>query len=222
MITGTVSDTGLRAIAGADIQVIGTDSRLTADAAGRFSILQVPAGEFLIWVRKLGYRPVSNLVHVEQGDTLRLAFTLEPTITDLAPVVVTEKFLSPKMREFDERRRAGFGHFLDQAQIEKLNFVHLEAVLRTFPSVQLAPRPEGGYGIMSARFGACPMQVYIDGIPRGNSTNGLPSPKDVGAIEVYAGPATAPMSFPKGPGGVPDAGDARCGIILIWTRDGGS
>ena len=76
VITGTVTDTNLRAISGADVMVVGTNSRLTADADGRFTILEVPPGEFLIWVRRLGYRPVSSVVHVEPGDSLRLAFLL--------------------------------------------------------------------------------------------------------------------------------------------------
>lgn len=220
IISGTVTDTGLRVIAGAHVSVIGTGSELLADDNGRFAILQVPPGEFLVWVRKLGYRPISNLVHVEQGDTLRLAFTLEPTMTDLAPVVVTERVRSPRMREFDERRRAGFGDFLDQAQIEKMNFVQVEAVIRTFKAVRVTPAG----GAVSAReppgVAACPMQVFLDGIPRGSMLGDLPSPREIAAIEVYAGPATTPVWVPKYErAGL--VGKPSCGVILIWTRDGG-
>src|SRR3990170_1482662 len=67
-ITGSVTDTSLRPIAAADVMVIGTNARLTADDDGRFRILEIPPGEFLVWVRRLGYRPVSSVVHVEPGD----------------------------------------------------------------------------------------------------------------------------------------------------------
>ena len=218
VITGTVTDTSLRAIPGVDIQVIGTESRLTSDASGRFSILQVPPGEFLIWVRKLGYRPVSSLVHVEQGDTLRLAFTLEPTLTELNTVVVTEKARSPKMREFDERRKAGFGEFLDQAQIEKLNFPAMSAVIHTFKAVSF--RSDRVAASSRSPFPNCYMEVYVDGIPRGAGLIDLPSPKEVAGVEVYAGPATTPLSLPQG-GRIGMVGQKSCGVILIWTRDVG-
>ena len=219
VITGTVTDTSLRAIAGVDIQVIGTESRLTADASGRFSILQVPPGEFLIWVRKLGYRPVSSLVHVEQGDTLRLAFTLEPTLTELNTVTVTEKARSPRMRDFDERRKAGFGEFLDQAQIEKLNFASMDAVIHTFKAVSF----RSSFTAVSSRspIPNCVMEVYIDGIPRGAWLTDLPTPKEVAGVEVYAGPASTPLWLPQGGrNGFGPPANKSCGVILIWTRDG--
>ena len=219
VITGTVTDTSLRAIAGVDIQVIGTESRLTADANGRFSILQVPPGEFLVWVRKFGYRPISNLVHVEQGDTLRLAFTLEPTMTELNTVTVTEKARSPRMRDFDERRKAGFGEFLDQAQIEKLNFASMDAVIHTFKAVSF----RSGATAVSSRspIPNCVMEVYIDGIPRGARLTDLPTPKEIAGVEVYAGPASTPLWLPQGGrNSLGPPSTKSCGVILIWTRDG--
>ena len=47
----------------------------------------------------------------------------------------------------------------------------------------------------------------------------LPSPKDIMGIEVYAGPATAPVWLADGPKG-PLGPKRMCGVILLWTRDG--
>ena len=41
----------------------------------------------------------------------------------------------------------------------------------------------------------------------------LPSPKEIAGIEMYPGPATAPLQY----GG----SGTRCGVILIWTKSGG-
>ena len=76
-------------------------------------INDVPPGDFLFYVRKLGVKPVTNLLHVEAGDTLRIAFTMEPVVTALGTVNITEAVRSPKMREFDDRRRGGVGQFLE-------------------------------------------------------------------------------------------------------------
>jgi hypothetical protein len=154
-----------------------------------------------------GRRYPSDDRHVKYGTVV-----LEPAVTELGAVVVTEKARSPKMAEFDERRRAGLGEFLDQAQIEKLNFNDMIGVIRTFKAVRVR-----GSGATSAReFFPCPMQVYVDGFPRGPGLGELPSPREIAGVEVYAGPATTPLWLPNGFAG----GKKSCGVILIWTRDG--
>lgn len=216
VITGTVTDSALRPLGGVDVTVVGTSSRLATDSEGRFQLLQVAPGDFLVWVRRLGYQPASVVVNIGAADTLRLAFVLEPAVTALGSVVITETARSPKMREFDDRRKAGIGEFLDQAQIEKLNFLGVDDVLRTFKSVRV-----GLGGVTSSRnpigVPPCPMQIFLDGLPKGAGIFDLPSPKEVAGIEVYAGPATTPVWVPKLDryGGKPS-----CGVVLIWLRDG--
>lgn len=209
-ILGTVTDSGLVPLPDVNVEVIGASAKVSTDARGHFRIDNVPSGDFLFFVRKIGFRPVSHLVHVDAGDTLRLAFTVEPTLTELNTVTVTERNLSPRMQEFEARRKGGFGHFMTQGAIEKLNFFRLDGALRTFTELRLQPNPSSaGYLVVSSRF-RCPMTVLVDRIPRGNNTDDLPSPKEVAAIEVYGGPASAPMMF----------GKVFCGLVLIWTRDG--
>lgn len=211
VILGAVTDTSLRAVAGVNVEVIGTTARLTTGEDGLFRVHDVSAGEYLVWIRRLGFRPVSHVVRVEPGDTLRLAYTIEPTLTELSTVVVTAKSLSPRMRDFEARRKFGFGQFMTQAEIEKLNFVRLDGYLHTFSAVRLEPnRGSAGNTVTSRRVARCPMTVLVDGLPRGSNTDDLPAPREIAGIEVYAGPASAPLEF----------GKASCGIILIWTRDG--
>jgi hypothetical protein len=40
----------------------------------------------------------------------------------------------------------------------------------------------------------------------------LPAPRDVAGVEVYAGPSTVPLQF--------SGADRRCGMVLVWTKDG--
>lgn len=138
VILGAVTDTSLRAVAGVNVEVIGTTARLITGDDGLFRIQDVSPGEYLVWIRRLGYRPVSHLVRAEADDTLRLSYTLEPTLTELSPVTVTERARSHKMRGFDERRKLGGGEYLDQAQVEKLNLQEMEGVIRTFRAVHIA------------------------------------------------------------------------------------
>jgi hypothetical protein len=220
-IVGMVADTSLRALVGAEVSFVGSGVRVSTDSLGRFRVVNVPPGRFLMIARSIGYRPTTSPVDIASSDTLRLAFTLEPaTVQELATVVVTERSLSARLQAFEERRKLGFGEFFTQADIEKINGLHVGDIVRRAKSVRLSA---DGTKAMSAREPAnalkppCFTSIYLDGVPLGNEPlNYLPSPKDIAAIEVYGGAATLPVWLPRGPLGT----NVGCGAILVWTRDG--
>jgi hypothetical protein len=220
-ILGVVADSSLRPVAGADVSLAGSSVRVATDSLGRFRVVNVPPGRFLMIARSIGYRPATSPVDIASDDTLRLAFTLEPaTAHELATVVVTERSLSAKLQEFEQRRKLGFGEFFTQADIEKINGLHVGDIVRRAKSVRLSP---DGTKAMSAREPGnnlrppCPMAIYLDGIPLGSEPlHYLASPKNIAAIEIYGGAATLPVRLPRGPLGT----NVGCGAILIWTRDG--
>jgi hypothetical protein len=49
------------------------------------------------------------------------------------------------------------------------------------------------------------MNVVIDGMQHQDIN--LVSPEDIGMMEVYKGPAGAPMEY-----------DSACGVVVIWTK----
>ena len=222
VIDGSVSDTLLNPLRGAFVSILNSKIRVGTGPNGRFRITKVPAGQFLVVVKRTGYRPTSAVVEVRASDTLRLAYTLEP-ITTLDPMIVTEKAISLKLAEFEQRRRAGVGEFMGTAEIERINTVFATELFRRFMSVNVGPsrtsanteyfalsRREGG----NPGLGACPMTVFVDQVPMPTPFNLdlLPSPKDLAGIEVYSGSATIPPQF--------NGMNHGCGVILVWTRDG--
>jgi hypothetical protein len=240
VILGIVADTGLRPVPGADVSFAGTPLHVAADSSGRFQIVRGPAGRFVMIARNIGYRPTTTLVDIRDGDTLRLAFTLEPaTAQELATVLITERQLSARLKEFEDRRRLGFGEFFTQADLEKIDAISIVDVLRRAKSVRIRK----GKAHSAREIGDCPMAIYVDGIPIGSEPLGyMPSPKEFAGIEVYSG-ASVPVWLPKPPvsanapsartgtpggnsSGTPSIDSDRvsaqlgCGAILIWTRDG--
>lgn len=225
VILGTVTDSALQPVADAEVSFVASRVRVTADGRGRFQIVDVPSGDYLLMVRRLGHRSVTASVTIHGGDTLRLAFMLEPSVAEMAPVTVTEPVASSRLREFQERRKGGAGQFFDQQYIDARNVVSVTDILREAKGVRLVT--EGGKVIaMSARqWTRCPMQVYVDGIPLAAAAPGasspfdltlLPSPKEIMGIEVYSGVASEPLWLPSGPTGA----KRSCGALLVWTRDG--
>lgn len=213
VIIGVVADSDLHPIPLADVSIGGSSVRVTADSAGRFRITNIPAGRFVLIARRIAFQPGVATIDVAESDTLWLSFTLDPAGRELPTMVVTERTLSAKLREFNDRRRAGFGQFFTRSYIDNINPVGIADILRRATAVRLSP---GGQNALSARYG-CPMPLYLDGVPVGAiRLDFLPPPNEIAAIEVYAGAATVPVWLPRGPRGETES----CGAILFWTKDG--
>ena len=225
VIEGVVTDTGLVVLSDVAVSMVGVSVLVTTGANGRFRINVGRAGRYFLIARRLGFQPLSTEVQVPDGDTLRLALQLERVVTELQTVTVEAPArVSPRMAEFDARRKLGEGQFLTRDDIEKRNSVFATELLRTFKSLKIVPSSNGGppaYYASSMRAAGSPlknpncfMQVVIDGIPQAIPYNLelLPPPRELAGIEVYAGPSTIPLQF-KG-------FDRSCGVILVWTRDG--
>ena len=226
VIDGAVTDSALVPIAFAEVSILRTDIRLQTNSLGRFRFVDVPAGQYLLIVRRIGMRPVSSIIQVGVRDTLRLSFTMEKAVQTLDQVTVVEERRSLRMVEFEERRKQGWGTFITQEQIERRNLPVAADYLRLIPSISLAPTPnasgipdlvaiskrEGGsiYGDGAA---ACAMQIVVDNVPMPPRfpLELLPTPREIAGIEVYDGPATVPAQF--------NGLDRRCGMVLVWTRD---
>jgi hypothetical protein len=223
IIDGIVSDTGLSPLQAAFVSILGTNIRVGTGPNGRFRITQVPEGRYLVIVKRVGYRPTSDVVDVVARDTVRLSYTLENADVRLNPVVTSDRAPTIKMQEFDQRRRLGQGEFMTQAEIRERNPAFSTELFRKFKSVYVAPSNSSAitqYFAFSAReggnpqTGACTMQIVLDRVPLPQPFNLdlLPAPKDLFGIEVYAGASTIPLEY---------AGVNRgCGVILVWTRDG--
>jgi hypothetical protein len=225
-IDGFVGDTSLAPVHAAFVTIVGTKIRVGTGPNGRFRIVKVPQGQYLVIVKRIGYRPVSAVVDVPASDTLRLSYTLEesgPMPTVLGTMVTTEKAKSARMAEFDQRRKLGQGEFMTEAEIDRKNTVFATELLRNFGTINVSPSHTSAmteYYALSKReggnpsLGACPMTVYLDQVPLPTPFNLdlLPSPKELAGIEVYAGSSTIPPQF--------NGYNRGCGVILVWTKDG--
>jgi hypothetical protein len=227
VIDGLVTDSSLKPLFGARVSVLRTPISVATGANGRFRITDIPAGQYIIMIRRAGFAATSMVMEVNPEDTVRTSYVLQYTAEQLAPVVVTEQRVSPRMKEFEDRRKLGMGEFMTQQQIEQRNPAFPTELLRLFASINVVPTSGGGgqyiYYPVSARAtggmtptgqAACFMTVYVDNVPMPAPFNLdlLPSPREMAGIEVYAGNATMPVQY-SGYG-------SGCGIILIWTKDG--
>lgn len=222
VIIGAVTDSSLTPIADADVSILLSRVHVASDPHGRFRIVEVPSGSYLLVVRRLGFQSVTAGVTVQAGDTMRLALTLEPSVARLSGVTVTATSASTRLREFEDRRRSGAGEFFDQRQIEARNAVSIVDILRQAKGLRVSIDGAKQIAMSARQWTSCPMQVYVDGIPLAGIMNQpfdltqLPSPKEIMGMEIYSGPEQEPLWLPTGP----SSGKRGCGAILLWTRDG--
>jgi hypothetical protein len=231
VIDGLVTDSTLSPIDGADVAIFRTSVHVETGGSGRFRIHQVPAGQYLIIVRRLGFRPVSGIVDVAPDETVRLSYTMEHSIARLDATVVTEKNISVKMVEFEARRREGAGQFLTQEDIQRHGAVYPTELIRSFSGIRVISTSGGGGSVSYVAVGSrggmgdfvmsdsgsrnppCLTQIFVDGarIAAGTNLDLLPPPKDIAGVELYTGPARVPPQY-IGRG-------LQCGVMLIWTKD---
>jgi len=101
-VRGTVRDPRGAPIRGAVVGVPGTTLYGVTDAAGRYRLAPVPAGELRLRAAAIGYAPASTTVTVAQPPSAEPAladFTLTPAPLELTPLDV----VSTKVPRFGER-----------------------------------------------------------------------------------------------------------------------
>ncbi len=245
-LVGVVTDTARQPLRGVQVSVAGTSLTTTTDSAGRFVLTGLPAGPLRIAFRRLGFAPdtVRFDPRTFPGDSATAA--LRPLAVRLAATIVTapRAFESAKLAGFYRRRRAGRGQYLTRTEIEAFAPPDVASVLRRFHSLQLETTPSGflvvstrGPALQNLRLAACAMRIGIDGqlMPSDFRIDEMPI-DEVEAIEVYAGPASVPARFQTvvpgqdaisrdtalhGGGTSGIEASTSCGLVMIWTAQGG-
>ena len=97
IVSGTVSeaDTGA-ALSGANVVLSGSGLTTVSDAAGKFTITNVPPGLYTVCVSLIGYTDLNITgVTVNQGEEARLEARLQPALVEAAGAV--EKVTAPRV-----------------------------------------------------------------------------------------------------------------------------
>jgi hypothetical protein len=236
-VTGVVREDGSqRALEGVLVLIEGTKREATTDAAGRFRI-DAPSGNRVALFRGIGFHPSRVRMQLIKGDSVTVDAVLvkQQPAQQLDPIVTTAKPAPPRgigvgVEAFEERRKLGFGKFVDSAELRRAGGRRLTDVLRGIQGIRLISYVENpdrpdlfelrAVGRTEEMFGEpCWMSVLVDGSPIYRSS-GMGRPPDFRrefhdvssfhAVEVYRSASEVPMEF-GGPG-------EQCGLLMLWTR----
>lgn len=232
-----LTDSSERAIGGAEIAVPTLSVTVRTDSIGRFEIT-LPPGKHQVQLRRIGYRPLAATITFAEGDTLEGEFYLSRTLDKLERVLIRAMAMSPKIRDFDKRRQAGFGNFIGPEQMAKMVNRTTADALRTIPGPDVhrstmstaawvaAGRgaiADGGYTVdrsdrsRGAPAGRCWSTVYVDNVAVFSALpgellfdiNSIPT-EEISAMEYYSSAAVVPSEFPQKRN--------TCGVLVIWTK----
>jgi hypothetical protein len=178
-------------------------------ASGRFTIPGVPAGTRQVEVLAIGMLPVVAAVDVVADSTTALAAELRK-VTTLDVVRVTgSRHMRRLLREFEERRRTGFGYFVDSTSLAARGT--LSSVFFEAPSTRVEQLGVNRILVTlpATAGGRCAANVVIDGFKADHDQLNTLLPSDLAAVEVYPRRFSVPMRFMT---------NDACGAIVVWTK----
>ncbi len=208
----------------------------TTNNRGFFRLQTGLPGTYVLSARALGYSEIENeAVEVQPGKLTVLEIRMVPEALEMEPLVVTAeaRTFHLEMEGFYERQTKGLdtGIFFDPetietrmpSQVTDLFFGLLGTrVVETLVGSRAVYFRGGERPLAGEGDGICWPMVYMDRqLIRSGGLGGDPADLDailtafdVSAVEVYRTPAEIPPTF-NGP-------NAGCGVIVLWTKRGGS
>ncbi|MEO7456689.1 MAG: carboxypeptidase-like regulatory domain-containing protein [Gemmatimonadaceae bacterium] len=244
-VTGFVRDSAGRPLSGADVAIEALSRHATTDPNGRYLIADIPAGLRLVRARMLGHAAVANLVKLAAGETKTMDFSLERVPLTLDTVVVKDRknVAGIGFAAMEERRKLGFGKFLDSTFLRKNEHRQLRDVMREIPQTYVATAPDQvcrvirgsrycytlphGMQVAASRRlanrDACLMEVFLDGVRvQPGSQPGESPPRWERAFDLRSAPIAGldGVEFYRGAAETPMeySGSSECGVILLWTH----
>lgn len=208
--------------------------RHEADSAGNFSVMVSRLGVFRVQVRSPGYPDVAGQVVTGAFPYQNIEVRMRKGAQLMLPITIltrTQQIPSPRHLGFHDRLRNRGGAYVTRQEVEAVRPGYISDMIARTPGVLV--RRSGRFGenrfLFARRFAEgsrtqvveCPLRVLVDAqLVNSRSVSGELEPATVDytvdqtfvdGIEIYLDPATVPTEF--------RAQGARCGTVLIWTRN---
>ncbi|RYY30985.1 MAG: SusC/RagA family TonB-linked outer membrane protein [Chitinophagaceae bacterium] len=230
-INGRILNATGEPVSGASVELLGTTYGTAADAEGRFTFPDLPAGNYRVQVSAVGFTSQVRTVTVTDGKTAELSFNLVSDNADLTEVTVTALGIRREKRELGYSAQEVKGADLTASrQSNVVNALQGQAAGLQINSGGGAPG-QGSKIILRGINSLDPNRDFqplfvIDGIPIDNTTDvsdgsslmGISNraadinPDDIETINVLKGGAATALYGLR----------AATGAIIITTRSGKS
>ena len=211
-LTGKVINKAGQPVERARVAVAGTGAIAITNSRGEFTLDSLPAGTQSVEVRKLGYGMTEKSVELAAATPAKVSVIMGDVELP-AMVVEAERNNALETLGYNERKKRGFGFFLDGSKLNN-NASAFAEMLRAAPMLRFNPNSRGQQVIQDARDPNMGCVVYyVDGQAWKENTpgdiNDYLSPDEVRAVEVY-NPSSVPSRFTQ-------SGYSKCATVVVWT-----
>ena len=141
-IEGRVIEAGGAPQARATVVLVTTGARAETDASGRFLFTRVPSGRHELRATRLGFSPVTQLVDVPAGATIRVQIAMQVASLALEPLTVTAIGSAIELNEVRQRLREipGSVDLIEPDELRSTRQANFKDILRFTPGVHVQPR----------------------------------------------------------------------------------
>lgn len=207
---GRVVDEKGAPVADADVRVGGVDAVTRTGFDGWFRVPEAPTGLQWFAVRRVGYRPVAELLRLAPGDTVEVQ--LERIGAELDTVRVQARADAQWEREMRRYAQAvelsRFGRVITAADIEQRQPIVTSDLFFTVPGFRVIG---GGGAARVAGRGNCTPSLVLDGMPmQGMRVNDI-LPQTIRLIVTFTNFSQMPAQYQ-----FPNT-NRNCGAIVIYT-----
>jgi hypothetical protein len=208
--TGRVTDGEGQPVAGAEIRVGGVTTLGRSGADGWFRVPAVPAGLLWFGVRKLGYRPVADLIRLAPGDTVDVVIErIGPELDTVRVQARADAAWERDMRRFAQALEAArFGNVITADEIARRQPIVTSDLFQTMAGFRVIGA--GGGAAVVGR-GDCRPFLVVDGFPDSASRVNDILPQSIRLLITYRNFGQLPALF-HGP-----TANRDCGAIVIYT-----
>ena len=212
-ISGTVTGDGGAPIPQAYVSIVGIARSATADSAGRYILVDVPAGLRMVRARLPGYTPMTLRINVRAGQTATLNFTLGSVAVQLEGLTVVA---------YGEQERRDIVGSIASVPLDRLIEVPtvnaVQALQGKVAGVDIVAGNSRPGGSMNIRIRGVRSMVatneplfVVDGIPISGGIEDF-DPANIESIEVLKDASATAVYGSRGANGV----------VLVTTRRGGT
>ncbi len=209
-LVGRVTDDAGAPVSGADVRVGGVGTIGRTDGNGWFRVADAPLGLMYFGVRRLGYRPVAELVRLSAGDTVDVVLeTLRFELDTVRVQARADAAWERELRRYDLAIESSrFGTVVTESDIAKRRPVWTSDLFLAMGGFSVRGT---GPGARVLGRGGCVPTIVLDGLPApGFNVNDIP-PTAVRLLVAYRTFTLMPMQW-QGPNSNPN-----CGAIAIFT-----
>ena len=129
-ITGKVKDKTGKAVEFANIQVEKTAFGAYSDESGKFTIKNIPQGDYIIVASIIGFEPIKQNVSVKAGETIIISFDVAEKVHALKEVSITSTGIKGEIKDIP-----GTVSIIDSRQIQESGAQNIGQIINRVPGV---------------------------------------------------------------------------------------